>query len=179
MHNPNRARVLRAIAGGALLMLSVRPVFADRYVPAETGLWEPAVSADMAGPDVPTIFASDSTAPVFEIYFNNLEPLVWKLDPRKRVSDPPPPGHLTPEPPFIWIYHSGKWTLAIGPAGGGGDSRLAVQLLRDVDEPATFIVMGTGLILLIVGLRFNRRRATQQKSRAAGRTGARLVVRLG
>jgi len=179
MESTNRARIFRAIAGGALLMLMSRSTLANNCVPDQAGLWKPAMSADLVGQDVPALFASDSTEPVFEIYFNNLEPVIWKLDPRKRVSDPPPPGYLRPDPRYIWIYSRGKWTLAIGPAGAGEDSRLTVQLLRQVDEPATFLVMGTGLILLIVGLRRKRRRAEQQKSRAAGRTGARLVMRLG
>jgi len=159
-------------------MLLSRPTLASYCVPDEAGLWKPAMSADLAGQDVPTIFASDSTAAVFEIYFNNLEPVIWKLDPRKRVSEPPPPGYLRPDPRYIWIYHQGKWTLAIGPAGAAENSHLTLQLLRQVDEPATFLMMGSGLILLVVGLRCNRRRFEQQKSRTAGRPGVRLIFRL-
>jgi len=178
MDSGNWTRIFRAMAGGALLMLLSRPTLANYYVPEAAGLWKPAMSADLAGPDVPTMFAADSTAPVFEAYFINLEPVISKLDPRKRVSDPPPPGYLRPEPRFIWIYQRGKWTLAIGPDGAGEDPPLTVQLLRQIDEPATFVLMGAGLILLIAVPRY-RRRAAQQKSRAAGRTGARLAIRLG
>src|ERR1017187_9737189 len=117
MGSAYHARILRATAGGALLILLSPPMLADYYVPEGAGLWKPQMSADLIGPDVPTLFAADSTTPVFEVYFTNLEPVILKLDPRKRITDPLPPGHLRPEPRFIWIYRRGKWTLAIGPSG--------------------------------------------------------------
>lgn len=173
------ARLMRATGRGAVLILLSLPALADYYVPEGTGLWKPQMTADMTGPDVPTMFATDSTARVFQIYFTNLEPVLSKLDPRKRVTDPPPPGYLRPETRFIWIYQRGKWTLAVGPAADADDSPLTVQLLKQVDEPATFLAMGVGLILLILAPRCRRRRTAQQKSRTAGRTGVRLIFRLG
>ena len=185
MGSTNLARIFRVMAGGALLMPLALPSLADYYVPEGAGLWKPHMSADMAGPGRPDHVRSRFGTPVFEAYFTNLEPLLSKLDPGMGVSDPLPPGYLRPEPRFIWIYHYGKWTLAIGPDGAGDDSPLTAQLLKQVDEPATFLVTGVGLILLILASRHHRRHAaqqksrlSQQKSRTTGRTGVRLIFRL-
>ncbi len=159
MNRTNWRRIFRAFAGVALLMLFFESMAAQQYVPEGAGLWKPAVSADLVGPGAPAMFAADSRAPVFEVYFTNLKPAVGHFEPQNRVSDPL----------FIRIYQRAKWTLAIGPARAGDDSGLAVQLLRHVDEPATFLIMGAGLILLIAGPRHLRRREHRQKSRAAGR----------
>jgi len=200
MGNANTTRIFRAVASGALFMLLSPGVRAGNYAPEEADFWKPHLSADMAGPEMPTMFASDSTATVFEIYFSNLEPILLKLDPRKRVSDPPPPGELRPEPPAIWTYRQGEWSLAIGPAGAGKDSPVAIQLLKLVDEPAAFLIMGAGLILMIVVPRYHRRAVERRKaegrsqkpearsqesevapknSRTAGGTRVRLIFRVG
>lgn len=175
MYNPKRPRTLRVLAGGALLVLLSKTTLADAYVPEHSGLWKPAVSADLTGPDVSTLLAADSTAPVFRMYFTNLEPVVQRLDPRQRVSEPPPPGHLRPESHPVWVYHRGQWTLAIGSAGEAAGSASSMQLLKDVDEPTAFLLMGSGLIFMVVGLRYHRRRGMRQGTRDLRLSPARLV----
>jgi len=149
---------IRVFAGVALLLCSQDL----RANPTQT-VRPPVLTPDqLAAPDTASFHVGDSPAAAYRIYFRGRLPSIFDLPARLRVSSPPPPGEMTSQSQPIWTYRKGTWVLAAGGSAAGTGAGIPFTLLKEVDEPAAFCLMGTGLILMVVGPRQRKKRAIER-----------------